>query len=90
MTMHAPAGPPAKGFFRRLYQGWMAIAGRFGAVQTLVVLAIFYAFVIGPVSTAIQLGRGDLLSKRSLRKPGSAWGEAESSKPDLERARHQF
>ena len=34
--------------WRRLLDGWMAIAGRFGFVQTLVILALFYAVLIGP------------------------------------------
>jgi hypothetical protein len=88
--MNAAAGAPPQGFFKRLYHGWLLVAGRFGAVQTLVVLAIFYSFVIGPFATGIKIGRGDLLSKRGLRTTGSAWNDADSAKPELERARHQF
>ncbi len=75
---------------RRLYHGWLVIAARFGSVQTRVTLALFYAVVIGPVATVIWLGRGDLLAKRGLRAKGSAWRVADSTVPDLERARHQF
>lgn len=78
------------GVWRRLYDGWMAITVRFGFVQTLIVLGIFYAVVIGPVSTGIQLFRGDLLDKRPRRDEGSAWREADSVKPDLDRAKQQF
>jgi hypothetical protein len=85
--MSAAASKP---FFRRLYDGWLAIAVRFGFVQTLVVLGIFYALIIGPFSTGIQLFRGDLLDKRQVKGEGSAWREADTSAPDLERAKHQF
>lgn len=88
--MHAAVGAPPEGFFQRLYHGWMIVAGRFGAVQTLVVLAIFYAIVIGPVAVGIAIARGDLLAKRGLGVSGSAWNEADSAKPELERARHPF
>lgn len=77
-------------FWRKLYVGWLTIAARFGQVQTLIVLALFYAFVIGPVAIVIQIGRGDLLSKRGLRAAGSAWQDADTAKPDIERAKHQF
>ena len=75
---------------RRLYVGWLAIAARFGHVQTLVILAIFYALMLGPISLGIAISRGDLLAKRGLRASGSAWREADSEQPELERARHQF
>jgi len=77
-------------FLRRLYHGWLAIAARFGHVQTLVILAIFYALILGPISLGIAISRGDLLAKRGLRVSGSAWREADSVRPELERARHQF
>jgi hypothetical protein len=75
---------------RRLYIGWLAIAARFGHVQTLVILAIFYAFVLGPISLGVAISRGDLLTKRGLRASGSAWRDADSARPELERARRQF
>ena len=43
--------------------------------------------VIGPTALAIALGRGDLLAKRGLRIGGSAWQDADTAKPDLERAK---
>ncbi len=79
-----------KPFWRRLYEGWLVIAGRFAHVQTLVILSFFYAFMIGPAAVGIVLGRGDLLAKRGLREGGSAWREAETTRPELERARQQF
>ena len=75
---------------RRFYVGWLAIAARFGHVQTLVILALFYAFVLGPISLAIIVSRGDLLTKRGLHASGSAWREADSARPELDRARRQF
>ena len=77
-------------FARRLYAGWLAIAARFGHVQTLVILAIFYAFILGPLSMGIAISRGDLLAKRGLHAGGSVWREADSVQPELERARRQF
>lgn len=72
---------------RKLLNGWMAIAGRFGMAQTWMILLITYALVFGPVALGIALGRRDLLSKRGLRSQGSAWCDADSANPDLERAK---
>jgi hypothetical protein len=72
---------------RRLYAGWLAIAGRFGSIQTLVLLGFFYATLIGPAWLATLVARRDLLDKGALREPGSAWRDADSSPPDLERAK---
>ncbi len=73
--------------WRRLLNGWMAIAGRFGFVQTLVILGLFYVFLIGPIATGAALARRDLLGKRGLREAGTAWRDADTAKPDLERAK---
>jgi hypothetical protein len=81
---------PTKPFYRRLYDGWMLIVGRFAFVQTLVILAIFYAVLIGPWGAGASLLRRDLLDKRKLGTGGSAWHDADPEKPDLERAQHQF
>jgi hypothetical protein len=72
-------------FLRRLYAGWMAVAGRFGAIQTLVLLGFFYATLIGPAWAGMY--RRDLLDKRTLGSGDTAWREADSSPPDLERAK---
>ncbi len=72
---------------RRLLNGWMAITGRFGFVQTLVILGLFYTFVIGPVAVGAALARRDLLGKRGLREGETAWRDADTAKPDLERAK---
>ena len=73
--------------WRKLLDGWVAIATRFGSVQTLLLMVLFYAFLIGPVGAGAALGRRDFLGKRGLREPGSAWLEADTAKPDLERAK---
>jgi hypothetical protein len=72
---------------KRLFQGWMVITARFGFVQTLVILALFYVFLIGPVALASALGRADFLHKRGLRQGATAWNAADTAKPDLERAK---
>lgn len=72
---------------RRLLDGWGAIVARFGFVQTLVILALFYALLLGPVGLGMRLARRDLLHKRGLRSEGTAWSDADSAKPDLERAK---
>jgi len=72
---------------KRLFQGWMLITARFGFVQTLVILALFYLFLIGPIAVGSMLGRADFLHKRGLRQGASAWGTSEAAKPDLERAK---
>ena len=73
----------------RLYQGWMAIAGRFGGIQTVVLLAFFYFFLMGPISAFSRLSGADYLDKRQLDRGRTAWHDAESSPPDLERAKLQ-
>ena len=73
--------------WRRLLTGWTVIAGRFGFVQTLVILALFYGLLLGPVATVAALSRCDLLGKRGLHAKGSAWQDADTAKPDLERAK---
>lgn len=90
MNEAAPQSAGARvGLGRRLLNGWMAIAGRFGYVQTLMLLVLTYAMLIGPISVGMFIGRADLLGKRGLKEPGSAWRDADSSKADLERAKLQ-
>ncbi len=72
---------------RRLVNGWMVIAGRFGSVQTLMILAMTYVLLIGPVGLALAIGRSDPLAKRGLKAVESAWLDADTAKPDLERAK---
>ena len=74
---------------RRLLHGWMAVAGRFGQVQTLMILVVVYGILIGPVGIFLRVTRRDLLDKGGLWAPGSAWQEADSAAPDLERAKRQ-
>jgi hypothetical protein len=76
--------------WRRLLAGWNAIVARFGFAQTLVILALFYALIIGPAALVTSATRRDLLDRRSLRAAGSAWREADTAEPDLERAKHTF
>ena len=73
--------------WRRLLNGWMAIAAHFGAVQTQLILALFYVALIGPISIFQALGRRDQLDKRSLWKNESAWRNSDSGGNDLERAK---
>ena len=63
------------------------MAGRFGAVQTLVVLGLFYALLIGPMALASRLTGRDHLRKRPLGSAESGWCAADSAPADLERAR---
>ena len=72
---------------RRLVNGWMTIAGRFGSVQTLMILTMTYVLLIGPVGLVLAIGRNDPLAKRGLKAAESAWLEADTAKPDLERAK---
>ena len=74
-------------FWRTLLNGWMAIAGRFGGVQTLLILVLFYVILIGPISILQVVGRRDQLDKRSLWRRESAWQESDSGGNDLERAK---
>ena len=70
---------------RRLLDAWLAIAGRFGSAQTTLLLVLFYGVLIGPAGLAMAIGRSDPLGRRSC--DGSAWSEADTAKPDLERAK---
>ena len=73
---------------RRLLNGWMAIVARFGFVQTLVILSIFYALLIGPVALVGVLARRDLLDKRTLREAAAPPGlKADSARPPTSIAR---
>jgi hypothetical protein len=73
--------------WRSLLNGWMAIAARFGFVQTILLLTLIYAVLIGPVWTVTVMARRDFLAKRGLRAEGSAWLDADTAEPDLERAK---
>jgi len=78
---------PAPSVWRRLFNGWMAVAARFGHVQTLMLLVVVYGMLFGPVGIGISVLRLDMLSKRGLGQDGSAWMDADSAAPDLERAK---
>jgi hypothetical protein len=65
----------------------MLIVVRFGSVQTLMILVTTYVVLIGPIGLALAIGRNDPLTKRGLRAVGSAWLDADTVKPNLERAR---
>ena len=72
---------------RRLVNGWMTIAGRFGSVQTLMILVMTYVLVIGLGALGFVIFRNDPLAKRGVKAVGSAWLNADTAKPDLERAK---
>ena len=75
---------------RRLAAGWMRIVARFGEVQTLVLLTLFYALLIGPASMISSAARKDMLHKRALPEgEPSAWDEADTGGHDIERAKLQ-
>jgi hypothetical protein len=86
-----PAVAPAAGRVARLRQGWLVLAGHFGEVQTQLIVAVVYLFVIGPTSLGALLFGRDLLSKRGFDDDGSAWLASDSTtSPDVERAKRQF
>ena len=72
---------------RRLYAGWLVLVGRFGSIQTLVLLGLFYATLIGPAWLGVSVARRDLLDKRRHPAGDTAWKAADSTLPDLERAK---
>jgi hypothetical protein len=77
-----------KSLWRRLYEGWLVIAGHFGEAQTLSLVGIIYVIMVGPVS--LFLKRSDPLHKKPLPAGESAWSDADTAAPDLERARRLF
>ena len=76
---------------RRLYEGWMVIAGHFGEIQTLLIVCAVYVFVVGPIAVGAAVVRADLLAKRVPAGDESAWLPADSVvRPDMERAQRLF
>ena len=73
--------------WRRLLNGWMTIAARFGGVQTQLILVLFYVALIGPISILQALGRRDQLDKREMWKQETAWRNSDTGGTDLERAK---
>jgi len=53
----------------------------------LMILVMMYVLVIGPVGLALAIGRSDPLAKRGLKAAQSVWLDADTAKPDLERAK---
>ena len=74
----------------RLGAGWMRIAQRLGEVQTVVLLTLVYATVLGPLALWLRLvGRADLLALRQAR--GESFALPKQQVPtDLERCERQF
>lgn len=75
---------------RRLLDGWLQIAARFGEVQTLVLLGLIYTLVIGPASLAARALGSDFLSKRVPDAKGSAWRAPDSRPPLLDNAKQPY
>jgi hypothetical protein len=46
-----------------------------------------YVLLIGPVGLTLAICRRDPLAKRGLKAAESAWLDADTAKPDLERAK---
>jgi hypothetical protein len=93
ITATANRGPAATtpGLGRRLYHGWLELAGHFGEVQSVLVVCFVYLFVMGPMALLASATRRDLLAKRGFDAATSAWSDSDSvSKPDLERAKRLF
>jgi len=82
------SGEPTR---RRLLNGWLLLATRFSEVQTSVIVTLVYILVLGPMACIARLTGRDLLHKRGLGEPGSAWSAADTVvRPDLERAKRLF
>ena len=74
----------------RLKSGWLGIAQRLGAVQTVVLLTLVYVAVLGPLALLLRVaGRADLLA---LRGPaGESFALPKQQVPtDRERCERQF
>ena len=83
---HLAAALPVAGSTRG---GWRSPAAS-GGIQTVVLLAFFYVFLVGPVGQLLAARRGATTWRSdSSIGPGSAWRDADSSPPDLERAKLQ-
>jgi hypothetical protein len=65
----------------------MVIAARFGHVQTMLILVLFYVILLGPVSLFQAVGRRDQLDKRLDVEEGERLAGQRSGGNDLERAK---
>lgn len=75
---------------RTVRDGWLRIVACFAEAQTLTLLGVIYAFVIGPASLISRIVGSDFLSKRGLGAGGSAWREADTRAPVLENVKQPF
>lgn len=76
---------------KRLYDGWLVLAGHFGEIQTVLIVCVVYFFVMGPVALGAAALRRDLLAKRGVDGSESVWLPADSvAVPDVERAQRLF
>lgn len=78
-----------KGFFKRLYNGWMVFAHKLGVVQSTIMLFIIYFLGIGVTWFFCFILRRDLLGK-SLKDRASFWHERDFKTPTLQECERQF
>lgn len=81
---------PSPSLARRLLDGWLQIAARFGETQTIVLLGLIYGLVIGPAAVIARAAGNDFLAKRGMRELGSAWRPSDSRAPELEHVKQPF
>ena len=88
-TIRAPISYPQAGsFFRRLWEGWKALAAAMGNYQGRLLIAAFYFVVFSPWGMLTRLFSDPLQVRRSSAQ--SFWRERVLPPRDIEEAQRQF
>lgn len=73
--------------WRRLWNGWKHVAEKIGAVQSRLLLTVFYFVLLPPFAVAARTGKDAL---RLRRVAGSAWVERPARPTTLDAFRRQY
>jgi hypothetical protein len=79
-----------KNLFQIFKKKWLWFARKVGQVNTAILLAVVYLFVIGLMALIVKILGKDLLQKRINSKLKSYWIDRNESEQTLERHKYQF
>lgn len=79
-----------RGFFKKLYAGWMRFAHRLGVINTAILLTIVYVVGIGPMWLVTRLFRDDALGDREAPSYWKSREKRPGARPMSERERMRF
>jgi hypothetical protein len=77
-----------RGSLRALWEGWKRIAEKILLVQTLIILFLLFALVMGPIALLMKLFRKDPM--QAPRAAGTFWALRERTREQMEECRRQF